>query len=127
MKPSISKIRSNYRFLLALLLGVTIIMSVLLVSCNNVNAKTFESVTEYRKSLGESPQIMVGKNPADIITSRVTNKIYVANADDNTVSVIDSDSGNTKTIRVGLSPQSIAIDDVMDKIYVANTDLILSL
>ncbi|MFZ0513592.1 MAG: hypothetical protein WAM14_18440, partial [Candidatus Nitrosopolaris sp.] len=40
LKSSIAKIRSNFRFLFALSLGVTIIMSVLLVASNNVYAQT---------------------------------------------------------------------------------------
>jgi hypothetical protein len=37
---SIIIIKSKYCFLLEISLGVTIIMSVLLVTCNNVNAQT---------------------------------------------------------------------------------------
>jgi YVTN family beta-propeller protein len=63
---------------------------------------------------------MVDNNPVDITINNDTNKIYVANEGSNTVSVIDSNSGNTKSIRVGLEPHSIAIDDEQNKIYVAN-------
>jgi hypothetical protein len=70
LKPS-SKIRGNYGLLFTLSLGVTIIMSVLLVAPNNVNAQTLESITKERKSLGNGPQIMVGKFPMDIQVNQV--------------------------------------------------------
>jgi hypothetical protein len=57
-------IRSHYRFLFVLSLAVTMIMSVLLVACNNVNAQTLESITQ-QKLLGVT-QIMVGNRPTDI-------------------------------------------------------------
>ena len=49
--------------------------------------------------------------------------MYLTNADDNTVSVID---GNTykvlKTVRVGNSPADIVINEATNMIYVANQD-----
>jgi hypothetical protein len=74
---SIIIIKSKYCFLPALSLGVTIIMSVLFVTCNNVNAQTLESVTQSRKLLAEGPQIMVGRAPIDIKINENTNKIHV--------------------------------------------------
>jgi YVTN family beta-propeller protein len=74
----------------------------------------------WKESLEKHPQIMVGRGPADIAINQHTNKIYVANYESGTVSVIDSDSGNIKSIRVGSNPVSIAIDDSSGKIYVAN-------
>jgi YVTN family beta-propeller protein len=49
-----------------------------------------------------------------------TNKIYVANSGSNTVSIIDSDSGNVTNIPVGTYPSAIAVSPSTDKIYVAN-------
>jgi YVTN family beta-propeller protein len=117
---SVTIIKGEYRLLVASSVGVSIIMSLLLGACSSVDAQTLESITQQRKSLGEGPQITVGKGPTDIQVNEATNKIYVANRDSGTVSVIDSDSGNTKTIRVGTSPRSIAIDPEMNKIYVLN-------
>lgn len=119
MESSI-KIRTNYRFLFALSLEVTLIFLVL-VACNNVNARTLESIIKERISLGNGPQIMVGKFPMDIQVNQATDKIYVANAGSDSVSVIDSDAGGLpKSISVGLEPTSIAIDEDSDKIFVAN-------
>ncbi len=122
---SITITKSNYCFLFVLSLGVTILVSVLLVARNNVNAQTLESISQQEKSLGNIPQIIVGEDPRDIEINKDTNKIYVANAGFNTVSVIDSDSGNTKTLRVGFRPYLIAIDEEVNKIYVLNQVLSL--
>lgn len=53
-------IRSHF----VLSLAVTMIMSVLLVACNNVNAQTLESITQQK--LHGDTQIMVGIRPTDI-------------------------------------------------------------
>jgi YVTN family beta-propeller protein len=50
----------------------------------------------------------------------VTNKIYIANESDNTVTVIDGASNITTTVGVGSSPTSVAVNPVTNKIYVAN-------
>jgi len=90
------------------------------VTCNNVDAQTLESITQQRKLLEGGPQIIVGSSPADIKVNIHTNKIYVANRESDSVSVIDSNSGNTKTIRVGVEPRAIAVDGTSNKIYVVN-------
>ena len=93
----------------------------LLVASNDVKAQTLESITQQRKSLGErDTQFTVGVFPVDIKINQYTNKIYVANQESDSVTVIDSDSGNTKSIRVGAQPSSIAIDLKLHKIYVTN-------
>jgi YVTN family beta-propeller protein len=97
-----------------------IIMSVVLLAYNNVDAQTFQSITQQRKLLEGGPQITVGDGAVDIAINGLTNKIYVANMRSNSVSVIDSNSGSMKTIRVGVEPGPIAIDDIANKVYVAN-------
>jgi DNA-binding beta-propeller fold protein YncE len=63
-----------------------IIVSVLLVIYNNVNAQTIESRTGQKELLVDSPQIMVGRVPTDIKINQYTNKIYVANSESDSVS-----------------------------------------
>ncbi len=85
-------------------------MSVLLVACNNVNAQTLESITRYRKYLGEVPQIIVDNRPTDIQINQYPlspHNTYVANKGSDTVSVIDGYSGNPKSIRLGLENQKV--------------------
>jgi YVTN family beta-propeller protein len=66
--------------------------------------------------------IKVGKIPVDIAVNPTTNKVYVANRDSNTLSVIDgkTNSNATKNIQVGAKPIRIAVNPTTNKIYVAN-------
>ena len=93
-----------------------------MMTCNNVFAQTLETIMQQRKAFEISPQITVGDSPRDIGVNDITNKIYLANEESNSVSVIDSNSGNAaKDIRVGTEPLSIAVDRLNHKIYVANS------
>ncbi len=71
--------------------------------------------------------IPVGVNPLDVDVNSITNRIYVANAGSNTVSVIDYSINNTTfnhttlgNITVGLLPSQISVNPVTNRIYVAN-------
>jgi YVTN family beta-propeller protein len=68
--------------------------------------------------------IKVDKSPNGIAIDPATQKVYVANTDSDTVSIIDGtmDTVNNNTIPVGKSPASIAIDPVTGKVYVANLE-----
>jgi YVTN family beta-propeller protein len=53
--------------------------------------------------------------------NKITNKIYVVNFFDNTVSVIDGGKDKIiKTIAVGAGPTDSVIDEALGKIYVVN-------
>lgn len=73
-------------------------------------------------------QLQVGGHPKDIAVNTATNKIYILNPEDGTVTVLDSKSGTVKSIPVGLgSPilpcaYCIGVDYMNNKIYVANED-----
>jgi YVTN family beta-propeller protein len=96
--------------------GVMLVMSVLVVTFNNLNAQTRELVVKHIKFQGENKNLLpVGYGPSDIQLDVKTNKIYVANSGSDSVSVIDSDSGNRKTIRVGPDPTSIAVDEILNR------------
>jgi YVTN family beta-propeller protein len=80
---------------------------------------------------GQSPPtVSVGSEPDGIAVDQVTDTIYVANAGDNTVSVIDGAACNATVtsgcgqsplvIEVGNSPIAVAVDQVTDTAYVAN-------
>ncbi len=66
------------------------------------------------------PPIPVGTSPAAVAVNPVTNKIYVANASSNTITVIDGATNATTTIAAGTSPNTVAINPVTNKIYVIN-------
>jgi DNA-binding beta-propeller fold protein YncE len=74
--------------------------------------------------------VNVGTTPRFIGINKITNTIYVSNADDNTLSVIDGATCNGQitsgcaqpqpTTRVGSAPQQVAIDETTNTIYVVN-------
>ncbi|MGC2110911.1 MAG: hypothetical protein WA655_15425 [Candidatus Korobacteraceae bacterium] len=64
--------------------------------------------------------VAVGSNPYAVAANQVTNKIYVANSGDNTVTVIDGATNITATVFAGDFPQAVAVNPVTNKIYVAN-------
>jgi YVTN family beta-propeller protein len=66
--------------------------------------------------------VPTGNSPQAIGINSVTNKIYVANADDGTLTVIDGATHSTATMAVGSNPQAVAVNPVTNKIYVANTN-----
>jgi YVTN family beta-propeller protein len=89
--------------------------------------ETLSEITKHT-SPTKGPQITVGGGPWDIKIdpdealgyNSVTNKAYVVNHDDNTVSVIDT-MNNTKVgddIKVGKVPYTTAIE--LNKAYVVN-------
>jgi len=87
-------------FLLAILLETMLLMSTTLMSHDNTFAQTYETIMKQREMFKNNPQIPLGRGlPAfsRIAVSPTTNKIYVTNSGSNTVSIIDSDSGNVQT------------------------------
>jgi YVTN family beta-propeller protein len=65
--------------------------------------------------------IPVGNQPIYLAADQKTNRIYVSNQEDDTVSVIDGTSNTvTATVKVGLSPNGIALNSETNRIYVAN-------
>jgi YVTN family beta-propeller protein len=69
-----------------------------------------------------SDAIKVGDSPTDVDINPNTNKIYVANQDSNTISVIDGNSDSViNTIRVGRRPADLAFDSDTNYLYVVNS------
>ncbi|MDY6794551.1 MAG: DUF5719 family protein [Actinomycetota bacterium] len=65
--------------------------------------------------------VNVGSNPWSVGVNPTTNKIYVANAGSNTVSVIDGSTDTVSTtVGVGWSPQGVGVNPTTNKIYVSN-------
>ena len=64
--------------------------------------------------------VPVGTRPHGVAVNSVTNKIYVANLDGNTVTVIDGATNNIATVNVGEFPNEVAVNPVTNKIYVTN-------
>src|SRR4029077_4569285 len=64
--------------------------------------------------------VTVGTTPVAVAVNPMTNLIYVANQDSNTVTVIDGVTNNTTTVVVGTLPDAVAVNTVTNKIYVTN-------
>jgi YVTN family beta-propeller protein len=65
--------------------------------------------------------VPVGKYPCALYYNSLNNKIYAANHDDSSVSVIDGSTNNvTRTIALAREPVAIAWNPAQNRIYVAN-------
>ncbi|MGA3210861.1 MAG: beta-propeller fold lactonase family protein [Terriglobales bacterium] len=64
--------------------------------------------------------VPAGLNPWAMAVNPVTNKIYVVNQGDSTVTVINEAAGTLTTLRVDTQPNSIAVNPVTNTVYVAN-------
>jgi YVTN family beta-propeller protein len=77
-------------------------------------------LTQVAAAQTASATVTAGTNPYSVAVNSVTNKIYVADAGSNSVTVIDGSSESTATVTVGASPDALAVNPVTNKIYVAN-------
>jgi YVTN family beta-propeller protein len=64
--------------------------------------------------------ITVGSMPRTVAVNPVTNMIYVANYDSDTVTAINGANHTTATITVASGPQAVAVNPATNMIYVAN-------
>ncbi|MGC1268734.1 MAG: ThuA domain-containing protein [Candidatus Acidiferrum sp.] len=67
-------------------------------------------------------KIKVGRRPSTIGINLATDRIYVANSEDGTVSVVDGSADRVvATVKVGELPYVVAVNSASDKIYVSKT------
>ena len=66
--------------------------------------------------------VPVGLSPVAIAVDSVTNKIYVGNSGDSSVTIIDGISDSTSTVKMPFSPQGIVVNPATNKIYVAGNN-----
>jgi YVTN family beta-propeller protein len=70
---------------------------------------------------GSVTNIATGATPCAVALNPATNLIYVANHEDDSVTVLDGTQSKVlATVKVGEKPQGIAIDAKANRIYVAN-------
>lgn len=67
-----------------------------------------------------SQYIGTGNNPTHVAVNPLTNKIYVANQSDNTITVIDGATSATTTVSAGQGVSAIAVNTRTNTIYAAN-------
>jgi DNA-binding beta-propeller fold protein YncE len=78
------------------------------------------------------PTVAVGRGPSGIAVNPATHTVYVSNATDNTVSVLDAATCNAATrsgcgkswlLYTETDPAAVTIDQVTDTLYVPNADV----
>src|SRR2546422_73417 len=74
----------------------------------------------YAQAQTVTTTVAVGSARASVAVNPVTNKVYVANASSDTVTVIDGATNVTTTVAVGTTPISVAVNPVTNTVYVAN-------
>jgi YVTN family beta-propeller protein len=80
------------------------------------------AVAEWDRSSSKSSTFATGKIPCAIAVKPSANTLYVANFQDNTVSIVDRKNRTPiATVAVGKGPKAIAYDAKLNRIYVANT------
>ncbi len=90
-------------------------------SPNVAEAFTASDGTNTVTTYSVTATINVGINPNQTAVDTVTNTIYVANRDSNSISVVNGATNTvTATIGVGSYPTGVAVDDATDTIFVAN-------
>src|SRR5215831_11763481 len=107
------------------------------MSYNIASAQTYDTITKQKEILRNNPLLNPHRSVRhDIAVNPTTNEIYVTNLGSNTVSKINSNTGNVTNIRFetspngtspngtspnGTSPNRIAINPETNKIYFANS------
>jgi YVTN family beta-propeller protein len=71
-------------------------------------------------ALGTVSTIPAGDAPQALIANPLTNQIYVANQESNTVTVLAEAGASRKSFAVGASPRAMAFNPVTNRVYVAN-------
>lgn len=78
------------------------------------------TVVVFDSAKNASSRVAVGAAPVAIAVNEVTNRVYVANAGADTVSVIDGESNAvTANVKVGPRPYALATNPATNKIYVS--------
>src|SRR4051812_36378447 len=117
---------NTLKLIFLIVLNIIVLVSVVVLSSlvhaqenQELHQKTLYEITKQTFSK-PYPHIAAGNNPSAIDVDYETNVIYVANYDDDTVSVIDGKT-NTKIrddIKVGDGPRAIGVDYKTNVIYV---------
>jgi YVTN family beta-propeller protein len=64
--------------------------------------------------------VATGDEPIAAAVNPVTNRIYVTNRNEGTVTVIDGSTNGTTTVEVDFAPCAVAVNPVTNKIYVGD-------
>lgn len=98
--------------------GVRVLRYFLLGLCAAI-LLAFCTINTYAQSVVKT--VRAGTNPGPIALNLLTNRIYVASFQDNTVKVFDGATNNLVSTVTVTGPGAIAVNTTTNKIYVANT------
>src|SRR5207247_1285042 len=80
-----------------------------------------ESFVTLAEAYQVTATIPVGSGPNGVAVNPLTNRIYIANNGDSTVSVIDGSANAViATIPVGSNPVGVGVNPLTDRVYVAD-------
>ena len=84
--------------------------------------RTQDAVAVFDREKKAAVNVKVGKDPVALAINEATNRIYVANNGDGSISVIDGAKDVVAaTVNVGQLPYVLAVNPVTNKIFVSNT------
>jgi YVTN family beta-propeller protein len=82
----------------------------------------FGAVQIYSDGSKQAHRVPVGADPVSIAVNPANGRVYVANAGDGTVTILDGSSDAVvATVPIGDHPYSIAVDGATGKVYVTHT------
>jgi YVTN family beta-propeller protein len=120
----VSQIQRKHIFVTAfgimiLIFVVSIIILSYKIDAQALHERTLNIIANETKILKGTPQVNVGRSPIDI--TGMLGRIYVANLDSGSISVIDANNNTKiKDIPVGIGPRYMAVNFHPGTIYVAN-------
>jgi YVTN family beta-propeller protein len=84
--------------------------------------RAHDAVSVFDPEKAAATSVKVGKDPVALAINETTNRIFVANNSDGSVSVIDgANDGVVATVKVGALPYVLAVNPVTNKVFVSNT------
>ncbi len=104
-----------------------VVLAVILTGCRGPSggqgptASSRSAVPSTGPTYGVTATVAVGKSPLGVAVDPGTHTVYLANANDGTVSVIDASTRTlTATVPVGEHPFGVAVDPGSHTVYVTN-------
>lgn len=77
-------------------------------------------------SAASTSNIATGRGPHDVAVNPATNRVYIANADSDSVTVLEATYGGgigaMTNVAAGTTPYAVAVNPLTNQIYVANAD-----
>ncbi len=89
---------------------------------NMLYAESFGGIAAINLTTNATTIIPTGSTLCALAVNPVTNMVYVANEDSNTVSIVNAATNSFTNLKVGAYPYNLAFNSVTGLVYVANAD-----